>query len=120
MALSARGAARVLADPMPGAEDYVAVAIDIEVIDDHRQGAFLVETGIARTVIDEGELEYLRSRYETLRETGPRRPVTVASERTHRSPCEDPAREIVDRGNGFSVRDPVVGRRGRDAPADHA
>ncbi|MBO0856765.1 MAG: hypothetical protein J2P18_23705, partial [Nocardia sp.] len=42
VALCARGRAHVIADPMPGAEDYVAVAIDVEVIDDHRQGAFEV------------------------------------------------------------------------------
>ncbi|WP_239476699.1 hypothetical protein [Nocardia arizonensis] len=68
VALSARGSARVLADPMPDAEDYVAVAIDIEVIDDHRQGAFLVEAGIRRTVLDEAEYEYLESRFATLQE----------------------------------------------------
>jgi hypothetical protein len=68
VALCARGRARVIADPMPGAEDYVAVAIDVEVIDDHRQGAFEVEAGIQRTVLDEPELEYLRSRVATLQE----------------------------------------------------
>ncbi|WP_227979883.1 hypothetical protein [Nocardia spumae] len=68
VALCARGPARIIADPMPGAEDYVAVAIDVEVIDDHRQGAFEVAAGIQRTVLDEPELEYLRSRVATLRE----------------------------------------------------
>ncbi|MBF6145493.1 hypothetical protein A5780_15320 [Nocardia sp. 852002-20019_SCH5090214] len=68
VALCARGRARVIADPMPGAEDYVAVAIDVEVIDDHRQGAFEVEAGIQRTVLDEPELEYLRSRVATLQQ----------------------------------------------------
>ncbi|MGN2638180.1 hypothetical protein ACWEKT_08855 [Nocardia takedensis] len=68
VALSARGTARVLAEPMPGAEDYVAVAIDIEVIDDHRQGAFLVDAGITRTVVDESEFQYLEARFATLRE----------------------------------------------------
>ncbi|MFF0453424.1 hypothetical protein [Nocardia africana] len=68
VALCARGRARVIADPMPGAEDYVAVAIDVEVIDDHRQGAFQVEAGIQRTVLDEPELDYLRSRVATLQE----------------------------------------------------
>ncbi|WP_024800205.1 hypothetical protein [Nocardia sp. BMG51109] len=66
VALCARGAARIVADPMPDADDYVAVAIDVEVIDDHRQGAFLVEAGIQRTVLDESELEYLESRVATL------------------------------------------------------
>lgn len=68
VALCARGRAEVIADPMPGAEDYVAVAIDVEVIDDHRQGAFEVKTGIQRNVLDEPELEYLRSRVATLQE----------------------------------------------------
>ncbi|MEU6564604.1 hypothetical protein [Nocardia nova] len=68
VALCARGRARVIADPMPGAEDYVAVAIDVEVIDDHRQSAFEVDAGIQRTVLDEPELEYLRSRVATLQE----------------------------------------------------
>lgn len=68
VALCARGRAEVIADPMPGAEDYVAVAIDVDVIDDHRQGAFEVDTGIARTILDEPELDYLRSRVATLKE----------------------------------------------------
>ncbi|WP_405181438.1 hypothetical protein OG225_10130 [Nocardia sp. NBC_01377] len=68
VALCARGTARVVADPMPGAEDYAAVVIDVDVIDDHRQGAFLVEAGIQRTVVDETELAYLESRVATLRE----------------------------------------------------
>lgn len=66
VALCARGTARVIADPMPDAEDYVAVAIEVDVIDDHRQGAFLVAAGIQRTVLDESELEYLESRVATL------------------------------------------------------
>ncbi|WP_232542025.1 hypothetical protein [Nocardia bovistercoris] len=68
VALSARGRAEVIADPMPEAEDYVAVAIAVEVIDDHRQGAFLVDAGIQRTVVDEAEFQYLEARFATLRE----------------------------------------------------
>ncbi|GAB2689927.1 pyridoxamine 5'-phosphate oxidase family protein [Nocardia thraciensis] len=67
VALCARGIARVVADPMPEAEDYVAVAIDVEVIDDHRQSAFEVAAGIQRQVLDESELKYLESRVATLR-----------------------------------------------------
>ncbi len=67
VALCARGAAHVIADPMPGAEDYVAVAIDVTVIDDHRQSAFAVLTGIQRTVIDPTELRYLEKRVTTLK-----------------------------------------------------
>ncbi|WP_245650463.1 hypothetical protein [Nocardia harenae] len=68
VALTAHGSARVLADPMPGAPDYVAIAIEVDAIDDHRQGAFLVEAGIQRTVVDQAELDYLESRFATLRE----------------------------------------------------
>lgn len=72
VALTAYGTARIVADPMPEADDYVAVALDIDTIDDHRQGAFLVEAGIQRTVIDEAELDYLRARFATLREISER------------------------------------------------
>ncbi|MBF6330704.1 hypothetical protein [Nocardia transvalensis] len=68
VALCARGKARVIADPMPDADDYVAVAIDVDVIDDHRQSAFAVATGIQRTVLDDSELHYLQSRVATLRD----------------------------------------------------
>lgn len=73
VALCARGAASVIADPLPGAADYVAVAIEVEAIDDHRQSAFAVATGIQRTVLDPSELRYLEERVATLRglATGP-------------------------------------------------
>lgn len=67
VALCARGKARVIADPMPGADDYVAVAIEVEAIDDHRQSAFAVAGGIRRTVLDATELRYLESRVATLK-----------------------------------------------------
>lgn len=67
VALCARGTACVIADPLPGAPDYVAVAIDVEAIDDHRQSAFAVATGIQRTVLDPSELRYLEDRVATLR-----------------------------------------------------
>ncbi|RDI66797.1 hypothetical protein [Nocardia pseudobrasiliensis] len=67
VALCARGCARVIADPLPGADDYVGIALDVEVIDDHRQSAFAVDTGIQRTVLDDSELRYLESRVATLR-----------------------------------------------------
>ncbi|WP_405181603.1 hypothetical protein OG225_11060 [Nocardia sp. NBC_01377] len=68
VAVSAGGFARVVADPMPDAPDYVAVALEIDTIEDHRQGAFLVETGIQRTVVDGTELAYLEARFATLHE----------------------------------------------------
>lgn len=67
VALCARGTARVLADPMPGAEDYAAVELAVEAIDDHRQSAFAVVSGIQRSVLDGTELRYLENRVATLK-----------------------------------------------------
>lgn len=67
VALCARGKARVIADPLPGADDYVGVELTVEVIDDHRQSAFQVATGIQRTVQDDTELRYLEKRVATLK-----------------------------------------------------
>ncbi|MET7771547.1 pyridoxamine 5'-phosphate oxidase family protein [Nocardia sp. NPDC005366] len=68
VALCARGTAHVIAEEMPDAQDYVAVRIDVEVIDDHRQSAFAVVDGIQRTVLDASELHALQGRVDTLRE----------------------------------------------------
>ncbi|MFI9401342.1 hypothetical protein [Nocardia sp. NPDC052316] len=67
VALCARGTARVIAEQMPDAADYVAVRIDVEAIDDHRQSAFAVAGGIQRTVLDPSELHALEGRVNTLR-----------------------------------------------------
>ncbi|MET9211820.1 MULTISPECIES: hypothetical protein [unclassified Nocardia] len=67
VALCARGRASVIAEQMPSAEDYTAVQLDVEVIDDHRQSAFAVDRGIQRTVLDDSELRALEGRVETLR-----------------------------------------------------
>jgi hypothetical protein len=40
----------------------------VDVIDDHHQSAFTVTEGIRRAVLDESELDYLRSRVRTLQE----------------------------------------------------
>jgi hypothetical protein len=72
VALSARGSARVLAEEMSTAPEYAAVTIDIEVIDDHRQGAFAVAAGIQRTVLDQSELTSLQARVNELHELAPR------------------------------------------------
>ncbi|WP_327110145.1 hypothetical protein OHB12_20225 [Nocardia sp. NBC_01730] len=67
VAMCARGTAHVVAEEMPDATDYVAVRIDVEVIDDHRQSAFAVAQGIQRTVLDdESELRALKGRVATL------------------------------------------------------
>ncbi len=62
VALCARGTARVVSDAMDETGEYAAVAIDVEVIDDHRQGAFAVAGGIQREVLDEAELQKLQQR----------------------------------------------------------
>ncbi|MFD6389495.1 hypothetical protein ACWF9G_11485 [Nocardia sp. NPDC055029] len=67
VALCARGRAKVIAEQMPAADDYTAVQLDVDVIDDHRQSAFAVDRGIQRTVLDESELRALEGRVETLR-----------------------------------------------------
>ncbi|WP_280344500.1 hypothetical protein [Nocardia neocaledoniensis] len=67
VALCARGRAKVIAEQMPDAQDYTAVQLDVDVIDDHRQSAFAVDRGIQRTVLDETELRALEGRVETLR-----------------------------------------------------
>ncbi|MFD7844224.1 hypothetical protein ACFV4K_14970 [Nocardia sp. NPDC059764] len=67
VALCARGTGKVIADPLPGADDYVAVELTVDVIDDHRQSAFAVVSGIQRTVLDATELRYLENRVATLK-----------------------------------------------------
>ncbi|TCJ99955.1 hypothetical protein [Nocardia alba] len=67
VALCARGRATVIAEQMPSAQDYTAVQLDVDVIDDHRQSAFAVDRGIQRTVLDDTELRALEGRVETLR-----------------------------------------------------
>ncbi|HLS76438.1 MAG TPA: hypothetical protein VK083_06580 [Nocardia sp.] len=66
VALCARGEAKVIAEEMPDAQDYVAVQLDVAVIDDHRQSAFAVTQGIQRRVLDESELDALKGRFATL------------------------------------------------------
>jgi mannose-6-phosphate isomerase-like protein (cupin superfamily) len=66
VAFTARGRARVVAEPMACAPDYVAVAIDVEHVDDHRQEAFRVESGVGREWVDEGEQRALGQRVRAL------------------------------------------------------
>jgi hypothetical protein len=68
IALTARGRARILEESMASGPDYAAVAVDVEHIDDHRQLAFTVESGVDRRWVDEGEQRALRARVEALRE----------------------------------------------------
>ena len=66
VAFTARGRARVVEEPMGCAPDYVAVAIDVEDVDDHRQEAFQVESGVGRRWIDESEKRALGERVQAL------------------------------------------------------
>ncbi len=67
VAFCARGSARVVQEDVDGTGEYAAVAIDVETIDDHRQGAFAVAEGIQRTVLDDTELHTLERRVAILR-----------------------------------------------------
>lgn len=67
-AFTARGPAHISQEPMPTAPDYVAVAIDVEQIDDHRQPSFRVEAGVDRRWLDERERDALGQRVRALAE----------------------------------------------------
>jgi len=67
VAFTARGTARVTAEPMPDGPDYAAVAIDVTEVDDHRQPAFTVEAGVDRAWVDDTEREALGRRVQALR-----------------------------------------------------
>jgi hypothetical protein len=66
IAFTARGRASVVDEPMGCAPDYVAVAIDVEAVDDHRQAAFQVESGVGRRWIDDSEKRALGERVAAL------------------------------------------------------
>jgi hypothetical protein len=46
VAVTAHGTARVVAESLPGAEGVVAVALDVEEIQDHGQPTFAIEDGV--------------------------------------------------------------------------
>jgi hypothetical protein len=68
VAFTARGRARVIEEQMAATPDYAAVAIDVEQIDDHRQAAFEVDSGVGRLWLDEAEQRTLRERIRELQE----------------------------------------------------
>jgi hypothetical protein len=72
VAITARGRAGVVEESMAVAPDYAAVEINVEQIDDHRQHAFLVERGVDRRWLDEGEREALGERVRALTALGSR------------------------------------------------
>lgn len=68
IAFTARGPAQIIQEPMSGAPQYVAIAIEAEQIDDHRQPAFQVQAGIDRRWVDETERHALGQRIRSLTE----------------------------------------------------
>jgi hypothetical protein len=53
---------------MRRAPEYVAVVLEVEEIDDHRQPEFLVESGVGRRWVDEDEKRFLGTRVAALSE----------------------------------------------------
>jgi hypothetical protein len=66
VAFTARGRASVVEEPMDVAPDYVAVAIAVDEVDDHRQPAFVVDSGVGRRWVDEAEQKALGARVAAL------------------------------------------------------
>jgi hypothetical protein len=70
IAFTARG--RASAEELT--EDYCAVTIEVDEIDDHRQPAFVVESGPDRRWVDDDERQALGERVAALRALTPTRP----------------------------------------------
>jgi len=68
VALTARGRASVVREHMESGDDYAAVAIDVEQIEDHRQAAFDVAAGVDRTWRSPAEQRDLGARVRELSE----------------------------------------------------
>ncbi len=66
IAFTAHGTAQVVEEPMSVADDYAAVQIAVQTIDDHRQRDFRVTGGVDRSWIDEAEQRSLRDRVRAL------------------------------------------------------
>lgn len=69
-AFTARGRARIVAEPMEADPDYVAVLIDVTEVDDHRQQAFRVTAGVDREWVDDGARTLLSARVRALSTVG--------------------------------------------------
>jgi oxalate decarboxylase len=65
-AFTARGRARVIEESMPGSPAFAAVIVDVEQVDDHRQHAEVIDSGVA-VRLDDGAEDGLRRRLEALR-----------------------------------------------------
>ena len=68
VAFTARGRALMVQERMETAPDFAAVALDVEHIDDHRQAAEAVESGVGVRWTDEDAQRALRDRVAGLRQ----------------------------------------------------
>jgi hypothetical protein len=68
VAFTARGAARVVQEPMLGAPMFAAIAIDVENIDDHRQRDLVVDSGINLDWTNERTQRFVQEHLNALRE----------------------------------------------------
>ena len=68
VAFTARGRASVVEEHLAAMPDYAAVAIEVEQVDDHRQPAFEVDSGIGRRWLDDNEQSALGERVKELQE----------------------------------------------------
>jgi hypothetical protein len=68
LAFTARGPARVVQEPMPGAPMFAAVAIDVENIDDHRQRDLVVDSGVSLDWTNERTQRFVQEHLNALRE----------------------------------------------------
>lgn len=73
VAFTARGRAAPLGAPSRVPGDYVAVVIETDRVDDHRQAAFTVTSGVSRAWLDDAERRALGDRVAALQELVVRR-----------------------------------------------
>jgi len=66
LAFTARGRAMIAEDPMAVDPEYVAVAIEVTQVDDHRQPAFRVTGGVDREWVDQAARTRLAARLRAL------------------------------------------------------
>ena len=66
LAFTARGRATIAEEPMAVDPEYVAVAIEVAAVDDHRQPAFRVTAGVGREWVDETAKNQLSARVRAL------------------------------------------------------
>lgn len=67
-AFTVRGRARVVQEPMARAPEFAAVMIDVDHLDDHRQPALIVDSGVGVRWTDESAEQALRERLDALSE----------------------------------------------------